>query len=177
MSGLVRSIDWSQTSVGPIERWPASLRTMVNLALGSEVPIFVLWGPELVVMYNDEYMPLMAEKHPALLGQAGSMVWREAWHIIGPKLEATFAHGERFYFENALIPVMRGGVLTDVYWTYGYSPIRDAAGAVCGVMAIAQDGRVLLDSAVPQGKELTLSGNVLKVRQHSSVLLYSELPE
>ncbi|HET7882080.1 MAG TPA: glycogen debranching protein GlgX [Acetobacteraceae bacterium] len=37
--------------------------------------------------------------------------------------------------------------------------------------------RVLLDSALPQGKELTLSDNVLKVRQHSSVLLYSELLE
>ncbi len=139
MADCIRELDWGRTPLGAMASWPDTLVGAVNLILETQFPTVLLWGPELVVMYNDGYMPFMAEKHPALLGQPGQRCWPEAWHIIGPKLEATFARGERFYLENQLIPVVRQGVLTDVYWTYGYSPIRDAAGTVCGVMAIAQD--------------------------------------
>ena len=139
MADCIRELAWERTPLGAMASWPDTLVGAVNLILETQFPTVLLWGPELVVMYNDGYMPFMAEKHPALLGQPGQRCWPEAWHIIGPKLEATFARGERFYLENQLIPVVRQGVLTDVYWTYGYSPIRDAAGTVCGVMAIAQD--------------------------------------
>jgi PAS domain S-box-containing protein len=139
MAECIREFAWEQTPLGAMECWSDTLVGAVNMVLETHFPTVLLWGPELVVMYNDGYMPFMAEKHPERLGQPGKKCWPEAWHIIGPKLEATFASGERFYFENALIPVVRQGVLTDVYWTYGYSPIRDTSGTVCGVMAIAQD--------------------------------------
>jgi PAS domain S-box-containing protein len=139
MAGCIREFAWEGTPLGAMEGWPDALVGVVNLILETHFPTVLLWGPELTVMYNDAYMPFMAEKHPALLGQPGQVCWPEAWHIIGPKLEATFARGESFYLENQLIPVVRQGELKDVYWTYGYSPIRDAAGMVCGVMAIAQD--------------------------------------
>jgi PAS domain S-box-containing protein len=139
MAECIRQFAWERTPLGAMEGWSDALVGAVNLVLETNFPTVLLWGPELIVMYNDGYRPFMAEKHPALLGQPGERVWPEAWHIIGPKLEATFARGERFYFENALIPVVRQGVVTDVYWTYGYSPIRDAAGKICGVKAIAID--------------------------------------
>jgi len=139
MAECIRNFEWERTPLGAMAEWSDALVGTVNLVLETHFPTVLLWGPELVVMYNDGYMPFMAEKHPALLGQPADVVWSEAWHLIGPKLEATFSRGERFYLENQLIPVVRQGVLKDVYWTYGYSPIRDAAGAVCGVMAIAQD--------------------------------------
>ena len=139
MAGWIREFAWERTPLGAMAAWPSRLVTATNMILESYFPTVLLWGPELVVMYNDAYMPFMAEKHPGLLGQPGERVWPEAWHLIGPKLEATFARGERFYLENQLIPVVRQGELKDVYWTYGYSPLRDAAGTVCGVMAIAID--------------------------------------
>jgi PAS domain S-box-containing protein len=139
MAECIRSLAWERTPLGAMEEWPDTLVWAVNLVLETNFPVVLLWGPELVVMYNDGYRPFMAEKHPALLGQPAETCWPEAWHIIGPKLKATFTRGERFYFENQLIPVVRQGVLTDVYWTYGYSPIRDAAGRIQGVKAIAID--------------------------------------
>ena len=139
MADCIREFAWERTPLGAMEEWSETLVGAVNLILETYFPTVLLWGPELVVMYNDGYMPFMAEKHPAMLGQPGKRVWPEAWHLFGSKLEGTFARGERFYLENQLIPVMRQGVLKDVYWTYGYSPIRDAAGTICGVMAIAID--------------------------------------
>jgi PAS domain S-box-containing protein len=139
MADCIRQFAWERTPLGAMASWPDRLVTAANMILESYFPTVLLWGPKLIVMYNDAYMPFMAEKHPARLGQPGRKCWPEAWHIIGPPLEAALARGERFYFENNLVPVVRQGVLKDVYWTYSYSPIRDVDGRVCGVMAIAQD--------------------------------------
>ena len=139
MADCIRSFAWERTPLGAMEEWSETLVGAVNLILETYFPTVLLWGPELIVMYNDGYMPFMAEKHPALLGQAGKQVWPEAWHHF--RFEAggdVRARGEILFGESAY-PGGAAGVLTDVYWTYGYSPIRDAAGTVCGVMAIAQD--------------------------------------
>ncbi len=38
MGKLIRSMDWSRTPLGPIESWPQSLRTTVELVRGVELP-------------------------------------------------------------------------------------------------------------------------------------------
>jgi PAS domain-containing protein len=139
MAECIREFAWERTSVGPMARWPESFLCAVNLMLESQFPTVLLWGPELVVMYNDAYQPLMAEKHPGGLGRAAEDCWREAWHLIGPRFAAVMRRGERFYFENNLVPVTRQGILKDVYWTYSYSPVRDGAGRVSGVLVVCHD--------------------------------------
>ena len=53
MGRLIRALDWSSTPLGPIASWPQGLRTTVNLCLASDLPICIIWGPELVQLYND----------------------------------------------------------------------------------------------------------------------------
>src|SRR5258706_13812742 len=69
MAELVRSKDWSQTSLGAIERWPQSLRTTVSLCLASNFPINIIWGPEHTQIYNDGYRVVCGDVHPIALGQ------------------------------------------------------------------------------------------------------------
>jgi hypothetical protein len=45
---LMRQFDWSQTSLGPVEFWPQSLRTCVRIVLNSRQPMFVWWGDDLI---------------------------------------------------------------------------------------------------------------------------------
>src|ERR1700712_268258 len=45
-AALIRAFDWSKTSLGPIERWPQSLRSATSLLLLSPVPMVMLWGPD-----------------------------------------------------------------------------------------------------------------------------------
>jgi PAS domain S-box-containing protein len=139
MAELTRSHDWSRTSPGPIAGWPERLLCSVNLMLACQFPTVIFWGPEMLQFYNDSYRPLMAEKHPAALGQGARECWKEAWHIIGPQFEATLREGQTFFMEEVLVPVLRNGALQDVYWTYSYSPIRDAAGAIDGILIVCQD--------------------------------------
>ena len=42
--------------------------------------IFIWWGPELVMLYNDAYRQTLQSKHPWALGKPGHVVWPEIWH-------------------------------------------------------------------------------------------------
>jgi signal transduction histidine kinase len=55
LGALLRAMDWSRTSLGPVESWPQALRTSVRTLLTSRQPMFVWWGDELIKLYNDVY--------------------------------------------------------------------------------------------------------------------------
>jgi hypothetical protein len=60
MGRLMRAHDWSATPVGPIGKWPQSLKTAVSICLGSRYPIVLWWGKEdFTQFYNDAYIPVL----------------------------------------------------------------------------------------------------------------------
>jgi PAS domain S-box-containing protein len=138
LGALIRAKDWSRTSLGPIERWSPSLRTAVSVALYSEFPMILLWGPDLVQIYNDSYTLLMGGKHPAGLGQPTHECWPEAWHINEAIYPRVFA-GETLSFREAKYPLAPHGVVQDYYLTLSYSPVLDDTGAVGGVFVTVFD--------------------------------------
>lgn len=140
MAELTRNFDWSITSLGPIETWPDTLVTTVNLMLATRHPMFLWWGPELIQFYNDGYRPTIRDdKHPKALGQRGVECWPEIWPIIGPQIEGVMERGQSTWHRNALVPIYRNGILEDVYWTYSYSPVRDRDGVICGTLVVCSD--------------------------------------
>ena len=139
MAERIRRYPWETTAIGTISEWSETLLCAVNMMLESQFPMLLIWGPEMVVLYNDACIPLEGERHPDALGRTAQECWPEAWHILAPKLKSVLEKGAKLYFENELIPILRQGSLTDFYWTYSYSPVRDAAGAVCGILVISQD--------------------------------------
>jgi len=140
MADLTRSFDWSQTPVGPVEQWPDALLITVNTILASRHPMFLWWGEQLVQFYNDAYRPSIREdKHPRALGQPGRECWPEIWSIIGPQIDAVMTDGIASWHENQLVPIYRNGKLEDVYWTYGYSPVRDSLGSIGGTLVVCTE--------------------------------------
>ncbi|HMN28566.1 MAG TPA: histidine kinase dimerization/phospho-acceptor domain-containing protein, partial [Caldilineaceae bacterium] len=135
MGALMRTMDWAATSLGPVEQWPQSLRSAVSICLGSRFPILIWWGPQLVMLYNDAYRPMLgATKHPQALGQAGRSCWPEIWHIIGPMLEQTvMTEGQATWSNDQLLVLDRNNYREECYFTFSYSPIRDESGGVGGV--------------------------------------------
>lgn len=138
---LTRMHDWSQTSLGAPDQWPQSLRTLVSVLLSAKFPMFLWWGPDLIQFYNDAYRPSLGEssKHPTALGQRGVDGWPEIWPVIHPLIDRVLAGGEATWNENQLIPIHRNGRIENVYWTYSYSPVRDEAGQVAGVLVVCQE--------------------------------------
>jgi len=140
MADLTRAYDWSHTPVGPVDQWPEALLITVNTLLCSRHPMFLWWGEELVQFYNDAYRPSIREdKHPSALGQRGRECWPEIWPIIGPQIEAVMTRGEASWHENQLVPIYRDGKLEDVYWTYGYSPVRSSNGKISGTLVVCTE--------------------------------------
>jgi signal transduction histidine kinase len=138
LGALGRAKDWAATPLGPVGAWQASLKTAVGIVLTSDFPMIVLWGPELVQIYNDAYRMLMGEKHPAGLGQSNRECWPEVWHINEPIYGRVLA-GETISFREALYPLAPHGVIEDFFLTLCYQPIRDDHGGVGGVFVTVFD--------------------------------------
>jgi signal transduction histidine kinase len=151
MADLIRAFDWSTTPVGPIEDWPEVLIIAVNTMLATRHPMFLWWGEDLIQFYNDGYRPsIRSDKHPKALGQPGRECWPEIWHIIGPQIDGVMSRGQSTWHEDALVPIFRDGKLEDVYWTYSYSPVRDAHGVIRGTLVTCSEttGRVLAEAGL-----------------------------
>jgi len=146
LGARMRALDWSATSLGPVESWPQSLRTAVGICLGSRFPILIWWGRNMVMLYNDAYRPMLGStKHPRALGAPGRLIWPEIWDIIGPMLEGVLSRGAATFSEDQLLLLHRNGYLEECYFTFSYSPIGDEAGAVGGIFTAVTEttGRVL----------------------------------
>jgi signal transduction histidine kinase len=151
MADLIRAFDWSASPLGPIEKWPEALLITLNTLLANRQPSLLFWGQDLIQFYNDAFRPsIHSDKHPKALGQRGIECWAEIWHIIGPQIDAVMNRGESCWFEDQLVPFYRDGKLEDVYWTYSYSPVRDAQGIIRGTLVTCSEttGRVLAEAAL-----------------------------
>ena len=133
MGRRIRDHDWSRTPLGPLESWPATLRTTLGLCLGSTFPTAVYWGPELRLLYNDAWAPIPAERHPDCLGQPAREVWHDIWDVVGPQFESVIATGEGISSYDQPLTFIRDGEPVETWFTYSLSPIRDEGGNIVGV--------------------------------------------
>ena len=118
MGELIITHDWTATPIGAIEEWPHSLRTAVGICVTSRHPMVIWWGPQLVLIYNDAWVPILGpSKHPAL-GKPGAQVWPEMWHIIGAQMRHALNSGEATWSDDQLLPAYRYGYLEEAYFTY-----------------------------------------------------------
>ena len=132
MAERVRSHDWEGTPLGLPEQWPDVLKTTVALSMASHFPQAIVWGPDLITLYNDAFLPILGSK-PEALGRPFNEVWREVWSDIGPIVQAAF-EGQATYIENFPLIIERGGGPEPAYFTFCYSPIRDQFGKVVGML-------------------------------------------
>jgi PAS domain S-box-containing protein len=140
MRTRVRDFNWTSTSIGPAGDWPASLKLMLNVILDSGFPMSVRWGPDLIMLYNDAYAPLLGDRHPRVLGRPLREVWPEIYGELGV-LHEEILRGDRcsFFAEDHLWRIQRYGIPEDAYFTISYSSIPDPSspGGIGGVLATA----------------------------------------
>ncbi|KFE71454.1 ATP-binding protein [Hyalangium minutum] len=141
MGALMRSIDWSKNSLGPIEDWPQSLRTSVSTMLRSPYPIILFWGPQLRMLYNDPFRPILGAKHPETMGARGNEALAEEWALLGPLMKRVHETGEPLFIENGNVNFQRrpGGLREEAYFTWSYNPTIGELGEIAGLFAIASE--------------------------------------
>jgi PAS domain S-box-containing protein len=151
---IARDLDWSRTSLGPVEAWSPTLRTVVRNCLESPFPINLWCGPELILIYNDAYRRILGSKHPRSFGRPGIKVWGEIWPDIAPMFEQIRAGGPPAYADDAPFTIERsrdGSASGDAnaWFTFALSGVRDERGKVVAFLNIVSDstGRVLAERA------------------------------
>lgn len=153
IGALIRSMDWSSTSLGSLESWPQSLRTTVSLCLASSLPISIIWGAQRIQIYNQSYSKICGG------GQAIGQDFRKCWALAWPSLEDAFNRawgGETTTLENQQTLLDYDGYLEETVLTFSFSPIRDETGGIGGVFhTVSQTSSPILRGQRTQ----TLEGN------------------
>ncbi len=137
---LVQQFEWDKTPLGPIERWPQSLKIAVRILLTSRFAMWMSWGPELTFLYNDAYAKMtLGKKHPWALGRPSWEVWKEIWNDIGPRIDKVLRTREATWDEALLLFLERSGYPEETYHTFSYSPLSDEDGKVSGHLCVVTE--------------------------------------
>jgi len=106
--------------------------------LGSAQSALIVWGPLLTALYNDGYLPVLGDKHPASLGAPAAQLWPEIWDEFRPIIETTLK-GEAQHFVDR--PIRLGGRAESPirYFTFSWTPLRDESGAMAGIYCVATE--------------------------------------
>src|SRR6476469_9508091 len=114
---LLTDTDWSATPLGPPQQWPQALRIAVRICLNSRFPMFVWWGPSLVNIYNDAYIPVLGKRHPNAFGRPARDFWNDIWDVLGPQVDSVMRDGRATWNERVLLVMERNGFPEDTYFT------------------------------------------------------------
>ena len=140
MSELISTYDWSMTPLGQVAGWPDSLKAAVRILVTSRFPMWMAWGPQLTVLYNDAYARVtLGKKHPWALGKPAPEVWHEIWSDIGPRIERVMRTGEASWDETLGLILERSGFPEETYHTFSYSPLAGSSGEIEGMLCVVME--------------------------------------
>ena len=166
MGALIRAHDWSKTPLGPIDRWPQSLRTTVSIVLGSPDPISVLWGPEHRMIYNDQYRPIIGNKHPRILGLPTQQAFPELWEFLEPMIQGILRSGTPAGRADVPLLLQRrpDGGMEQGFFSWAYVPIQGESGEIAGLFALVKDStrRIIGERRLGILRELSIRTTVDK---------------
>ncbi|NEP18389.1 MAG: response regulator [Leptolyngbya sp. SIO4C1] len=145
VSELIQSRDWSQTSLGEISTWSATLKIALGILLKADIPMLCIWGRDRILFYNDTCSSLLPADGPAV-GQSLSHLRSE--QSLSAAVESVFVTGQAAEAQPASI----AGQSTKPAYTWSCSAISSDLEQVEGVLAIGvkaaeELARPSLDSA------------------------------
>ena len=132
MAARMRAFDWASTRLGPPSDWPRSLHTLVDVMLGSRQPMFLTWGPERILLYNDSYAPILGQRNSDALGRGFEEVWFDIMEKVKPILDRAYA-GEPTHMDDIALLMHRNGFPEQAHFSFSYTPVHDEIGSVAGM--------------------------------------------
>ncbi len=140
MGARINAFDWSSTPIGPISKWPQSLKTAVRILIASRYAMWMGWGPDLIFLYNDAYARMsLGKKHPWALGQPFREVWAEIWSDLESRIRTVLETGEATWDEGLLLFLERNDYSEETYHTFSYSPLTGDDGKISGNLCVVTE--------------------------------------
>ncbi|RMN77991.1 Sensory box histidine kinase/response regulator [Pseudomonas cannabina pv. alisalensis] len=134
MGRFIRETDWSTSALGPKHAWPAALLSALNLMLSCPDSMYLLWGRDFILFFNDAYCPVLPVEPQQAQGQPIASVWGDAWEAVRPLAEQALA-GHSCRSDDIQRTVVRGGKSVQTWWSLSYSPLYGDSGLIEGVFS------------------------------------------
>jgi CheY-like chemotaxis protein len=125
------SFDWSASRLGDPQQWPQALKLAADMMFNIPLPLLLVWGRDMTVLFNDAYGALAGPAYGRVPGGSIPPVMPPPLAAGGAELErawdgeASHAPGRTLAF-----PGSDGGGRYDLYFT----PVRADGDTVAGVL-------------------------------------------
>lgn len=130
-----QAYDWRSASFSVPGSWPQYLRTLLAVMLGARQPMFLLWGPDRILLYNESYASILEHRHPKALGQPFAEVWPELSRDA-EALIARVSQGDAAHLDDLTFISRRTGYSGELRYSFSCTPILDENEAVKGTLWI-----------------------------------------
>ena len=156
---MFASYDWAAHPLGDPADWSPAKRAVVAVTLTSRFPTILWLGDSLYLLYNDAYIPVLGDKHPASFATPAVEVWWDVWDEVGPMLAGAVETGVATWSDDLLLMLVNDGRRQERYFTFTYGPIFGADGRVEGVFTPVTEttDRVLSERRLQTLNELSAS--------------------
>lgn len=124
-------------------KWPHQLRTLVQLVLSADQPMFIAWGNARILLYNDAYAQILSARHPDAMGRPFLDVWPEIRAELAPIVAQAFA-GQSLNVDDIAVTLHRRGYPEEAHFSFSYTPVRGDDGKVQGLFCACSEitGRI-----------------------------------
>lgn len=174
MGARLRTHAWAGHPLGEPAQWSPALQTVTTIMLGSEHAMFITWGDDYRLLYNDAYAHVLGQKHPAALGCPFLQVWAEARAELQPWVEGAYA-GEPVRMDDMGLMMSRHGGLAEGHFSFTHTSLRDSQGRVAGLLCTLLDTTAQAMPARLQGSE-RYADEALRASQSQFSVLAQSLP-
>lgn len=132
--------------MGDPATWPQALIILVRVMLNSGQPMFVAWGAQRILLYNDAYSAMLGSRHPQAFARPFFDTWPEVRDSVGGLMDQVFA-GEPVHMDDLTLTLHRNGYPEETHFSFSYTPVPDDAGEVVGLFCACTEttGRVTLE--------------------------------
>lgn len=142
------SFNWSASRLGDPQQWSQALKLAADLMFNTPLPLLLVWGRDMTVLFNDAYGALAGPAYGRVPGggippvmppplAAGGAELERAWNG-----EATHASGRTLAFPGSA----GGGGRYDLYFT----PVRADGDTVAGVLCALAPAASVPEAAPPE---------------------------
>ena len=134
--------DWPETPLGAPDAWSHALRTIAHVVLDAPLPMFLIWGPERILLYNSSFAILAGVHHPQAFGAPVATAWPALWRWDDTVFDTVY-RGAVMSFTDQPLRVANADAWFDMF----YTPVRNDDGRVGGVLCnvVNTTGRVLAE--------------------------------
>lgn len=160
MGRLLREKDWSATPLGSRESWPSTLKNYLGLMLNSSESMYLVWGDDLHLFFNDAYMDIIPCSPETALGAPIESVLGDAWAQVRSIAQSAL-EGQASRCENHSITIARGGAAELTFWSFSFSPLHGETGRPEGILCLVQETTEQVRGALKLEKNEAFTNRVL----------------